>query len=138
MEVPLSARAVLLQVLVLPGYGAELIERVRRATRGVMGLSTGSLYPALERLAAEGLARSRAGGAPRGAGRPRRYFELTLAGVAARDSQRRAVAALLRIGDDPLRGDSAELVGERLRRCARASASVLGLRRLVVDAEGEA
>ncbi len=136
VEAPLSARAALLQALVVPGYGLELIERIRRATRGLMRVGMGSLYPTLRALEGEGLVRSRLLRARPGAGRPRRYFELTLAGVGARNAERRAVAALFRVGEDRLRRESARLIEERLRRCLSASASVSNLRRRVREEQG--
>ena len=134
MEAPLSARAALVQALVIPGYGVELIQRVRRATRGLMRVSMGSVYPALSRLEAEGLVRSWLVRARPGAGRPRRYFELTLPGVAARNAERRAVAALFGVEERRLPRESARLIGERLRRCSKASASLRTLRRRLLEA----
>ena len=136
MEAPLSARAALVQALVVPGYGAELVERLRGATGGRMRVSMGSIYPALRGLETRGLVRSRLVRARRGAGRPRRYFELTLRGVAARNSERRAVAALFRLDVGPSSREPAARIGDRLTRCSRASASALELRRRILDGRG--
>src|SRR5688572_14726934 len=100
MEAPLSARAALLHALRMPGYGLDLMARVRRGTGGSIRLRGGSVYPALRALEAQGLVRSTSvNGA--GRGRPRQYYELTAAGVRAAAVQR---AGLLRFLLDPPRG----------------------------------
>lgn len=68
-----------------PGFGLELVERVKRLTGGVCLLGAGSLYGALRDLEARGLVISRdsPGPAVRGVGRPRRHYELTPVGRAA-------------------------------------------------------
>ena len=51
MEVPVTAKAALLQVLLEgPGYGTELAERVQARTGGKVILLQGSIYPALEKF----------------------------------------------------------------------------------------
>lgn len=55
MEIPISAKAALLQVLLEgPGYGTELMKRVQERTGGEVRLLQGSLYPALKHLEEEG------------------------------------------------------------------------------------
>ncbi|WP_438028986.1 PadR family transcriptional regulator [Sorangium sp. So ce233] len=78
----LSAKAVLLQELCRgPGFGLELIERVRAISGGAVTLSQGSVYTALRDLEAEGLVAS-AGVEARGdrGGRPRQVYRITDAG----------------------------------------------------------
>lgn len=91
MEPPIGAKAALLQTLISkPGYGLELIERVKERTKGVVELSQGSVYPALRALEREGLLRSWDGETtPERGGRPRRYYELTAEGrrAAMREQQ---------------------------------------------------
>jgi DNA-binding PadR family transcriptional regulator len=76
-------------------YGEPIRERLRReAGRGV---ARGALYVVLDRLEQKGLLRSRLGlpVAERG-GRPRRYFSVTAAGVAALRRTRRTLLDLWR------------------------------------------
>lgn len=91
MEPPISSKAALLQALVTgPGFGLELIERVKERTKGAVVLHQGSIYPALRDLEREGFLRSWDGETtPDRGGRPRRYYELTAEGrrAAFRDQQ---------------------------------------------------
>lgn len=91
MEPPISAKAALLQALISkPGYGLDLIERVKDRTKGAVVLHQGSIYPALRDLERQGLLRSWDGETtPDRGGRPRRYYELTAEGrrAAFRDQQ---------------------------------------------------
>lgn len=91
MESPVSAKAALLQALITgPGFGLDLIERVKERTKGAVSLHQGSIYPALRALEREGLLRSWDGETtPERGGRPRRYYELTAEGrrAAYRDQQ---------------------------------------------------
>ena len=82
MDQPVSAKAALLQALISkPGYGLDLIERVKDRTNGALLLHQGSIYPALRALEREGLLRSWDGETtPERGGRPRRYHELTAEG----------------------------------------------------------
>ena len=128
-----GGREALLQALVYPGYGLELIERVRRLSGGVVRLRPGTLYPALSDLEKCGLVRSRTGPKPGGRGRPRRYYELTPRGISARDLDRRALAGLFGIGGGS-GNTSADAVAGRLRRCADVSAAALALRRSLLSA----
>ena len=85
MESPITAKAALLQVLIRgPGYGLELINRVKTFTDGRIELGQGSVYPALRDLEREGFVKSYPGEATaeRG-GRPRIYYKLTAAGQRA-------------------------------------------------------
>lgn len=78
----IHAETALLQELsIRPGFGLELIERVKTRTGGRVVLHQGSIYPALRSLEREGLLRSweEPGPLTRG-GPPRRYYDVTDAG----------------------------------------------------------
>ncbi len=96
MELLVAAKSALLQALVEgPGYGLELIDRVKDRTSGDVRLGQGSVYPALRSLEVEGLVRSYEGPPlPERGGRPRVYYELTGEGLRAAREQRRAAAGL--------------------------------------------
>lgn len=99
MEVPVSAKAALLQALIRgESFGLELIERVRDRTGGRLVLGQGSVYPALRELEREGMVESYDGAVlPERGGRPRRYYRITAAGVAAAYEQREAVVGLFEV-----------------------------------------
>jgi PadR family transcriptional regulator, regulatory protein PadR len=96
VESPVTAKAALLQALVRgPGYGLDLIERVRAQTGGKLVLGQGSVYPALRDLEREGLLESYEGEpVPERGGRPRRYYRLNAAGAKAAMEQRDTVLGL--------------------------------------------
>src|SRR4051812_41869963 len=96
MDTPISAKAALLQALVRgPGFGLDLIVRVKKQTNGSVTLGNASVYPALRGLEQEGLIESYEGEpmAERG-GRPRRYYKLTALGARAAMEQRQTASAL--------------------------------------------
>jgi PadR family transcriptional regulator, regulatory protein PadR len=96
MDAPVTAKAALLQALISgPGYGLDLIERVKKHSKGCIVLHQGSIYPALRDLEREGLLDSWDGEAvaERG-GRPRRYYKLNAAGQKAAMKNHRAVVGL--------------------------------------------
>ena len=96
MVVPVTARAAILLALVRgKGFGLELIELVRKRTKGAVKLGQGSVYPLLRELEDEGLVRSfEADPLPERGGRPRRYYELTALGRRAAQEQRNVVLAI--------------------------------------------
>jgi len=127
----LGPKAALLQVLFAgPGYGLELIDRVRERTGGRLRLGQGSVYPALRDLEAHGLARSWTG-RPRGggAGRPRVYYELTVAGVSAAAALREAMAAFIEAGAAEASPPDARALEAGLTRGLDLSAFARSLRR---------
>jgi PadR family transcriptional regulator PadR len=127
VETLLSTRAALLQALAAPGYGLELIERVRRATSGLVLLRPGSVYPALHALEQERLVTVRRVQAAGRAGRPRRYYELTLVGVRQAMAQREALVGLLAgVQPAPAVPDVGEM-RQGLENCSALSGSVLEL-----------
>src|SRR5262245_28937696 len=96
METPISARAALLSALIAgKGFGLELSDRVRDRTRGTVKLGHGSVYPALHALEAEGLVKGwNDDQSPERGGRPRRYYELTAAGLRAASTQAKNLSGL--------------------------------------------
>jgi PadR family transcriptional regulator PadR len=99
MDTPVTTKAALLQALIRgPGYGLDLIERVRTLTSGGIELHQGSIYPALREMEREGLLTSyESDPLPERGGRPRRYFKLTAAGARAVMEHRAAVAPLFEL-----------------------------------------
>lgn len=100
MEGPVTTRTVLLQALREgPGYGRELIERVRRISGGELLLSEARVYPVLKSLARKGLVRS-SRVAPKGrrGARSRTYYDLTLRGVEVSGRERAILFALVSRG----------------------------------------
>jgi PadR family transcriptional regulator PadR len=97
METPLTAKAVILQALISgPAFGIEVIERVSKGSRGTLRLHQGSAYPALRALERAGLVRSWEGPPEEvRAGRPRRYYELTAAGLRTARGQRDVLLGFL-------------------------------------------
>ena len=136
MDAPVSARAGLLQALTVPGYGLDLIERVRRESGGTVRLRMGSVYPALQALEREGLVRLRPATAG-GRGRPRRYYELTVRGVKAAMSQRESLLSLLRAKPATPDAEGVRAMRERLESCSELSMAVLELQRQVQEAKRE-
>ena len=106
--------ALLLALREGPGYGRELIRRLRRATGGRLSFAEGSTYPALRRLAIARLVRrwTVVPGRRRGH-RARFYYELTERGARASEKER---ADLLRMAT----GEAPRLVdGEERARMER-------------------
>jgi len=95
MESPITAKAALLQALLRgPGFGLDLITRVKDLTLGTVELGQGSVYPALRDLERGGLLESHEEPPSERGGRPRRYFKLTNAGEKAALEQRRVVLSI--------------------------------------------
>ena len=96
MDAPVTAKAALLRALVSgPGFGLELIDRVKTLTEGKLVLGQGSVYPALRDLEAEGLLDSYEGDPlPERGGRPRRYYRLTKKGAKAAVEHRETIGGL--------------------------------------------
>lgn len=96
MESPFTAKAALLQALIRgPGFGLELIDRVREHTRGHIKLHQGTIYPLLRDMEADGLLASYEGEPmPERGGRPRRYYKLTAVGARTALDHREAAVGL--------------------------------------------
>jgi DNA-binding PadR family transcriptional regulator len=120
----LSAEALVVLALANgPAAGSELTERARALTGDPRVLGAGTIYPALRRLKSAGVLRSWAEGERSGVGRPRRFNELTAAGVQALDRQRSLLQALVAKGRParPSRG-MVRLMRANLRRAFAVSA----------------
>lgn len=102
--------ALLVALAAGPGFGLELIDRVKAITDGKTVLHAGTIYPALRELERQGLLRSWDGETtPDRGGRPRRYYALTEQGQASHrpliiDDELRATCRRLReCAEDPAR-----------------------------------
>jgi len=125
----LTARtAVLLALRQGPGYGRELVRRIRSASGGRLRLADGSVYPALRRLERSRLARSWevVPGRRRG-GRSRTYYELTTRGVRASSATVDALEGLLaaRAGIEPPSPEEVARMRRRLELGAELSETAL-------------
>jgi DNA-binding PadR family transcriptional regulator len=134
MRIPLNARTAVLLALDRPGYGLQIIERVRQHTAGRIRLRLGSVYPALRDLREQGLVRSWGAPNPK-RGRRRLYYELTPKGVAAARTLREAIQGLLLPGPDEPSAQELARMRDRLRECLALSAFVLDLRRRTLEAQ---
>ena len=98
MDVPVTAKAALLQVLLDgAGYGFELADRISKRTNGAIALLQGSLYPALHSMEKEGLVASFEAQQPeeRGGGkRMRSHYKLTAEGKKLANQQRAVILGL--------------------------------------------
>jgi DNA-binding PadR family transcriptional regulator len=124
----LTAEAALLAALFQgPSYGLDLFRRIGRLTGGRLRPTPGSGYPALSSLARRGLVRSWV--VRRGRGRPRRYFELTRAGITAVLDQRRVIDGLVRPRPaTPVTRRERTRMAVRIDECAELSELATSLR----------
>jgi DNA-binding PadR family transcriptional regulator len=134
MRIPLNAQTAVLLALDRPGYGVQIIERVRQHTAGHVRLRLGSVYPALRDLRERGLVRGWAAPNPT-RGRRRFYYELTPKGVAAAGVRREAIRGLLLSATDGPPAEELARMRDRLRECVALSAFVLDLRRRTLAAQ---
>jgi PadR family transcriptional regulator PadR len=111
-----------------PGHGLQIIERIRDRTEGRVRLKERTVHPALRAMERQRLLRSWEVPAT-GRTRRRRYYELTLKGVAMARTQRDALQALLGKAPDPPTAEEIARMRDRLRRSAEVSSFVLDLRR---------
>lgn len=99
MDVPITAKAALLQVLLDgPGYGIELAERISTRTNEAVTLLQGSLYPALKSLEEAQLVTSYEAEQPKernGGTRMRAHYKLTAAGKKLAQAHRTAMLGLV-------------------------------------------
>ena len=61
-----------------PSHGYALVQQIKRASKDLLEIEEGSLYPALQRMLKEGWVRARWSASPRG--RRVRVYEITAAG----------------------------------------------------------
>ena len=121
--------AILIELLRGPGYGLDLIERVRAQSDGRIRLRQGVVYPTLRDFNRRRLVRSWNIVTP-GSGRPRTYFELTTQGLAIAQAHREAIADFAGTTTSP-RPSRRELEKMRagLFQCGEASEAAAWLRR---------
>lgn len=130
----IALRAVLLPLLRQPRFGVELTREVRQRCGGRLQAGPGSLYPALRKLEAQGLARSWTLARPHpGRGRPRRYYELTARGFREVQHLQQALRAAVRDAA-PTPDVSSSLMEERIRRARDLSVAARRLRASRIDA----
>jgi PadR family transcriptional regulator PadR len=130
----IGLRAVLLPLLHRPRFGLELTREVHRRSGARLQAGPGSIYPALRKLEADGLARSwTARGPHRGRGRPRRYYELTTRGFREVHHLQEAVrAAVADVVSFPT--VSSALMEERIRHARDLSEAARRIRASMIDA----
>lgn len=116
-----AATALLVELLRGPGYGLDLIERLKARGREFTTLPQGLVYPALRSLVQQGFLRAWSTRS-RGSGRPRRYYEHTPAGLALAESRRAALAAFSSpvTPSRPAGGDAGEMA-RGIAECFRVS-----------------
>ena len=103
-----TASLLLLDLLATrPMYGFELAEALRERTNGVLAFKEGTLYPALHRLAAEGLVKPYWQESPRGP--RRRYYRLTARGRKALAERRAHWRTLVEAIDGALTAENGTL-----------------------------
>jgi DNA-binding PadR family transcriptional regulator len=128
VEAVVSSKAALLLALRNgPGYGVDLVRRVRACTRDLVRLGRGNTYPTLRSLERAGLVRSwTIVPRERRGSRSRTYYELTIEGVVAAQAVCEAVSSLVKPASAPVTDDPSVML-KRFRDCAAVSAFTLGL-----------
>lgn len=91
-----ATRTAILQALVRPASGQEIIALVANGSHNRIRLHYGAVHPALHALEREGLVRSWI--ERHGRGRPRRNFELTVKGVEEAEKVRESLRSLIALG----------------------------------------
>ncbi len=121
--------ALLIELLRAPGYGLDLIERVRGHSGGRIRLRQGVVYPTLREFSRRKLVRRWRVVTP-GSGRPRTYYDLTTEGLAVALAHRDAIAGFART-TAPRRPPRRRLakMRARLRQCGEVAEAVAWLRR---------
>lgn len=130
MIAPLNTTtALLVELLRGPGYGLDLIERVRVRGGGRIELRQGVVYPVLRDLLRRRLVRSWSVATP-GSGRPRTYYELTPKGIALAQAHRETITSFA-AKRAPARTTSNELreMRERLFECGEVTEAAMWLLR---------
>ena len=121
--------ALLIELLRAPGYGLDLIERVRGHSGGRIRLRQGVVYPTLRDFSRRKLVQSWRIVAP-GSGRPRSYYGLTTEGLDVALAHRDAIAGFARTTAPrrPPRRMLAKMTA-RLCQCGEVSEAAAWLRR---------
>ena len=121
--------ALFVELLHGPGYGLDLIERVRVRGGGRIRLRQGVVYPTLRELRRRKLLLSWSVATP-GSGRPRTYYDLGPQGLALAQAHREAIAGLAGkpTSPRPTRHELA-MMRRRLFECGEVSEAATWLRR---------
>ena len=124
-----TGTVLLVELLRGPGYGLDLIERVRLRSGGRIRLRQGVVYPALRALSRRKWLRSWSVTTP-GSGRPRTYHELTPKGLALAQAHRDTIAGFAAKAA-PIRptGRVLEEMRQRLFQCGEVAEAAMWLRR---------
>ena len=124
-----TGTALVVELLRGPGYGLDLIERVRVHGGGRIRLRQGVVYPTLREFSRRKLLRSWSVATP-GSGRPRTYYNLAPKGLALAHAHRDAIAgfAWKRTSPRPTRREL-EKMRKRLLQCGEVSEAATWLRR---------
>ena len=140
MEAALSTAAAVLHALMEgPRYGRDLIRVIAARAHGTVNPRPGTVYRALASLGRKGHVRSWTvvPGGRRGA-RTRRYYELTLKGIAVAERQREALGRLLGLrSPERSTAEDVQLMRERIQRAAELSDFAHTLRRGMLAAGGQ-
>ena len=124
----LGARTALLLALAYgPGFGLELITRVKVRTGGLLRLNRGGIYLALRSLERKRLVHGWTRRLP-GKGRPRRYYELTAEGILSVEQLRRSLLTLTRTEGRSVTAIEAEQMAARVSEAGGLSAFAIQLR----------
>jgi len=124
-----AATALILALLQGPGYGLDLIERVRTRSRGRILLRQGAVYPALREFERREVLRSWTVIRP-GIGRPRTYYELTPRGIIEKQAQLDTIAGFAATEAGPvLSRRELDAMRERLESCFGVTEFAMMLRR---------
>ena len=124
-----TGTALVVELLRGPGYGLDLIERVRVQGGGRIRLRQGVVYPTLRDFRRGKLLRSWSVATP-GSGRPRTYYDLAPEGIALARAYRDAIAGFVgkTKSPHPTRREL-EKMRKRLLQCGEVSEAATWLRR---------
>jgi DNA-binding PadR family transcriptional regulator len=122
----LTARAAVLTALGQPRSGQEIARLLASRSQGQVRLHYGSLYPTLRRLETDRLVRSWIERV--GRGRPRRNYELTIAGVAEAQRVRENLRTLISPTSSVSRSRTPRQMAAGIRGCEAISQLARGFR----------
>jgi len=122
----ITARAAVLQALGRPRSGQEIVRLLAARSEGQVRLHYGSLYPTLRRLEGDRLVRSWIQRV--GRGRPRRNYELTIAGVAEAQRVRENLRTLIALPSSVRHSRTPRQMAAGIRGCEAISLLARGFR----------
>jgi DNA-binding PadR family transcriptional regulator len=124
-----TGTALLVELLRGPGYGLDLIERVKAHSGARIRLRQGVVYPTLRDFNRRKLVR-RWSVVTAGSGRPRTYYDLTTEGLAVAQAHRDAIAGFAGTTAAPRQPfRSLETMRARLFECGEVTEAASWLRR---------